>query len=341
MAHGVTAHGRIFRTSVLSCGAAAFALTLTACTSSGDGDGDANRDASRDAAASGLTAAELDLLTRSGNHPRDDAVLHHAETRLIAACMTERGFRYEVDAFVPPSGSPEERQLNLEERRTEGYGLHRQYTTGKPAASPTLSASPESGKRGKRGKSLTNDQYVARLSTEKAAAYMRALRGGKTDLRAMRFGRERTITFSEAGCEAESRKRLFGELDDWAAATYLPQNLNSSLTDVVTADAKYTAAMRDWRTCMAGKGHRYRTPDEAAERLKAEYQEQGATQSLRRREIGVAVADGTCAARLRIPSVVLSLRKQYANSLPEADRSRLRQATRIWTRALDRAGAPD
>ncbi|WP_221353170.1 hypothetical protein [Streptomyces beigongshangae] len=340
MAHGVTAHGRAFRTSVLSWGAAALVLASAACTSSGDGGANrgANGEANGPTAASGLTAAELDLLTRSGNHPRDDAVLHHAETRLIAACMTERGFRYEVDAFVPPSGSPQERQVNLEERRTEGYGLHRLYATGKDPASPALSASPENGNR---GKSPTNDQYVARLSTEKAAAYMHALRGGKTDLRAMRFGRERTITFPEVGCEAESRKRLFGELDDWAVATYLPQNLNSSLTDVVTADAEYTAAMRDWRKCMVGKGHRYRTPDEAAERLKAEYRKQGATEGLRRREIDVAVADGTCAARLRIPSVVLSLRKRYAHSLPEADRSRLRQATEIWTRALDRAGTPD
>jgi hypothetical protein len=334
------AHGRTFKSSVLSSGVAAGVLALAACTSPGGGG------ANEGGTASGLTRAELDLLTQSGDYIRDEAVLYHAETKLIAACMTERGFRYKVDEFVPPSGSYQERQLNLDERRTAGYGLHREYAAKKsPDSSDSSgpsdpSASSASSATGNREESLTNDQYVARLPAKKASAYMRALRGGETDLREMRFDKERAITFSEVGCEAESRKKLFGELDDWAAATYIPQNLNSSLTDSVTKDAKYTAVIQSWKKCMAEKGYQYRTPDEAAEQLKAEYQRQGAAEGLRRREIDVAVADGTCAERLHIPSVVLSLRKQYAGSLPEADKSRLRQAAEIWRTALGRTGAP-
>lgn len=324
------AHGRTFKRSVFSSGVAAGLLALAACTSSGGGG------ANEGGTAPTLTRAELDLLTQSGKYIRDEAVLYHAETELIAACMTKRGFRYKVDEFVPSSDTYQERQLNLGERRAEGYGLHRAYAARKSSASADSSTSSAAGRR---EESLTNDQYVARLPAKEAAAYMRALRGGENDLREMRFGKERAITFSEVGCEAESRKRLFGELDDWAAATYIPQNLNTSLTDTVTKDAKYTAALRGWKKCMAGKGYRYRTPYEAAEQLRAEYRRQGAAETLRRREIDVAVADGTCAERLHIPSVVLSLRKQYAASLPEADRSRLRQATEIWATALGRAYA--
>ncbi|MEV2211388.1 hypothetical protein AB0H86_07925 [Streptomyces sp. NPDC050997] len=329
------AHGRTFKRSVLSSGVVAGVLALAACTSPGGGG------ASEGNTASSLTRAELDLLTRSGDYTRDEAVLYQAETKLIAACMTDRGFRYKVDEFVPSSDSYQERQLKLGERRTEGYGLYREYAAKRSSGSSTSSTSSTSSATGNREESLTNDQYVAQLPAQKAAAYMRALRGGENDLREMRFDKERAITFSEVGCEAESRKRLFGELDDWAAATYIPQNLNSSLTDNVTKDAKYTAAIRGWKKCMAERGYHYRTPDEAAEQLKAEYQRQGAAESLRRREIDVAVADGTCAERLHIPSVVLSLRKQYAGSLPEADRSRLRQAAEIWTTALGRTGTPD
>ncbi|KKD02924.1 hypothetical protein [Streptomyces sp. WM6386] len=296
--------------------AVAAALVLTACSDSG----------SAPAPTPELGPAELALLTRSGGQALDEARLFHAETELIAACMTAKGFPYRVDAFAPATGSYEEREIGLDTRRREGYGLYARF-------------SAERARKTADTDGPTNDQYVARLPAGEADAYLRALRGTPGDLREIRFGAGSTVTFSAVGCEADSRRRLFGDLDGWAAAMHIPQNLDASLTDQVTRAPRYTAALRDWRTCMREKGHPYPTPEEASERLSAEFRNRGATEELRRREIAVAVGDGECAARLHIPSTVLSLRKQYAASLPVADKSRLHKVAEIWSRAVARARA--
>ncbi|UXY31880.1 hypothetical protein [Streptomyces sp. HUAS TT20] len=267
-----------------------------------------------------LTAAELDLLTRSGTFVRTSTGLANKESELIAACMVKKGFRYRADKTARPTGSDEQQTLNMRDRRSRGYGLGDQYASG-------------SDGRG----SSPNDAYVASLSEKESAAYMKAMRGGGSDFREMRFGRDQKVTFSARGCEAESRRHLYGSLDDWVSVAYYPQNLNGSLTTSVEESPKYRKAMTDWKTCMRAEGYRYGSPDDAYERLRAAYHKQGATQALRRREVSVAVADGKCAAKLHIPSLVLTLRRSYAQSLPDDDKVRLQYLTSVWQAAADRA----
>ncbi|WP_030543874.1 hypothetical protein [Streptomyces albus] len=229
----------------------------------------------------------------------------------------------------PAPESYEGQLLGLDERRERGYGLYAQHLSA-----PGTGEAEEGGLH---SSGLTNDAYVAQLPEAEAAEYLHALRGSASDRREMRLPDGRTITFSGKGCEAESREKLFGSMDDWAAAEHVPQALDNSLTDRVSADPEYASAMRNWRECMDGKGYSYEDPDHAYRKLESEYGERGASQEMRQREIDVATADGTCAQKIRIPATVLSLRKQHAESLPAADKRGLRQLARVWASASAQA----
>lgn len=300
------------RLAPLAC-AVAGVLALSACGSSAK---------DSDVTSVELTGSELDLLTRSGTFTRTNVELANAESELISACMTAQGFRYQVETSTLSGESDEERSLNMNERRSRGYGLASQYGSDKESVS-----------------TAANDTYVAGLSKKNADAYMKALRGGTADFREMRFGTGRDITFSSRGCEARSRTSLYGNLDDWVSVAYFPQNLNSELSPRVEKAPKYRAAMNDWRTCMRGRGYAYASPDAAYDQLKSAYRAQKkVTAALRDREIAVAVADGECGAEVHIPSTVLALRRAYAQSLPTADKLQLRRLTAVWKAAADRAG---
>jgi hypothetical protein len=297
------------RLASLAC-AVAGVLALSACgTSATDSD----------ATGVELTGVELDLLTRSGSFTRSNVDLANAESKLISACMKAKGFRYRAEVSALVAESDEERSLNMKERRARGYGLASQYGSDKETAGVA-----------------TNDAYVAGLSKKNADAYMKALRGDATDFREMRFGGGRNITFSARGCEAKSRTSLYGSLDDWVSVAYFPQNLNSELSPRVEKSPKYRRAMDDWRTCMRGKGYTYASPDTAYDQLKAAYRAKGVTTALRDREIAVAVADGDCGAEVHVPSTVLALRRDHAQTLPTTDKLQLRRLTAIWKAAADR-----
>ena len=81
----------------------------------------------------------------------------------------------------------------------------------------------------------------------------------------------------------------------------------------------------------------YKDPEDAYRKLKAEYGERGATRDMRKREIEVATDDGTCDRQTHVPNTVLSLRRQYATSLPATDKRDLRQLADIWKAAAAQA----
>jgi hypothetical protein len=214
-------------------------------------------------------------------------------------------------------------EVNLRRRRDQGYGLYDQYASA--AGNPTPTAAPNAPS--------SNDEYVRRLPTEKAAAYMTALRGGTSDLRTFRMS-EGTLEFSVKGCEADSRRRLYGSLTTYAELAAIPQNLNARLTGPVQRDAAYMALMRKWSTCMAAQGYHYSLPSDAQAQLKSSYARFGATRALRGREIATAVADGTCALRLRIPSEVVAIRKHLAGSLLTArQKAAMVELAKDWQKA--------
>ncbi|MEW1779277.1 hypothetical protein [Streptomyces sp. NPDC086777] len=304
---------------LLAC-AAAGALVLTGCAGSAP--------APQAARTTVLTPAGLDLLTDSGTYANAETSLTRAESRLIASCMTAQGLRYVVADSGSASATAPSAQVDLRRRRTHGYGLYEQYAAaaGRPTRPTASDAAPANN-------ASSNDAYVRSLPAGRAAAYMTALRGRTSDLRTFRMA-DGSLEFSVKGCEADSRRRLYGSLTTYAELAAVPQNLNATLTAPVQRDPAYLALMRKWSTCMAERGYHYALPSEAQARLKASYKRSGATPALRRQEIATAVADGTCALRLRIPSEVVAIRKRLAGSLLTArQKAAMAELAQDWQRA--------
>ncbi|MER6076709.1 hypothetical protein [Streptomyces sp. NPDC001833] len=306
---------------LLAC-ATAGALALTGCAGS--------TPAPQASRAPVITPAGLDLLTDSGTYAGAESSLTRAESQLIASCMTAQGLRYVVADSGSASATAPSAQVDLHRRRSQGYGLYAQYASkaasGKGASNAASSADASTD-------ASSNDAYVRGLPADRAAAYMTALRGGTSDLRTFRMA-DGSLEFSVKGCEADSRRRLYGSLTTYAELAAVPQNLNATLTAPVQRDPAYLVLMRKWSTCMAGQGYHYALPSDAQSRLKASYERSGATPALRRREIATAVADGTCALRLRIPSEVVAIRKRLAASVLTArQKAAMAELAQDWQRA--------
>ncbi|GGN15011.1 hypothetical protein [Streptomyces fuscichromogenes] len=315
---------------LLAC-AAAVALVLTGCA------GPAS--APHATRAPAIAPAGLDLLTYSGTYPAAEKSLTRAESQLIASCMTAKGLRYVVVDPASASATGPSAQVDLPRRRSQGYGLYAQYaaTSGKPTSTGgtanTAAPNAASANAASANAASANDAYVRRLPTAEAAAYMTALRGSTSDLRTFRMS-EGSLEFSVKGCEADSRRRLYGSLTTYAELAVVPQNLNATLTRPVQRDAAYLALMRKWSTCMAAKGYHYAQPGDAQAGLRASYARSGATPALRKREIATAVADGTCALRLRIPTEVVAIRKRLADTLLTArQKTAMAELTKDWRTA--------
>jgi hypothetical protein len=264
-----------------------------------------------------LTAAELDLLTRSGSYVRNDQLLSRAEQGLIGECMTAKGFDYPVNrAAVPQPPSDDERIVNMADRQRNGYGLAQQDDPS--AQSTSAAASPPPAGQDER--------------------YRTALDGSESELRKYRLPDGETITANPAGCLSAARAKLYGgDLMSWAQVEAVPQRLNVSLSKPLQADPALAVLMRQWSACMAESGYDYTNPDDAREKLAKEYEKTGATPEMRRRETTVAVTDGQCALRLRIPTKILDMRKRHAAALSAADKDRLRETTRTWLAAVETA----
>jgi hypothetical protein len=130
---------------------------------------------------------------------------------------------------------------------------------------------------------------------------------------------------------------LFGDVVSWAHVAYVPQTFNNMLTKRVIDDPGYAAAMGEWRACMATRGDRFASPEEAAEQVGASYHRDGYTPTGRAHEIAVAVADGECARDTRIPSRVIELKRKYLLRLPDDDRQALGAVSDAWSAAVEAA----
>src|SRR5262249_22607539 len=125
----------------------------------------------------------LDLLTRSGSFTRTDTLLTTATDVLTAACMRRAGFAYAAAPMAHAELSDEDRIINLADRRQHGYNLLDSPASPAPPSPP---------------------------------GYREALDGRPGNLIEIGLPGGGRVTASRAGCLADSRRRLFGDLPTWA-----------------------------------------------------------------------------------------------------------------------------
>lgn len=115
--------------------------------------------------------------------------------------------------------------------------------------------------------------------------------------------------------------------------------LNNQLADQVTTSPAYLAAIAHWRSCMAGRGLLYTSPEAAHRELSMRVAAGGPTPEIRSEEIAVASADGECAAATHLPSAALLVRRELALSLPPEQRELIIALVADRDQALKRAEA--
>lgn len=267
-----------------------------------------------------LSSAAIDLATHSGTWPTTERTLMSAEVRLVRACMQEKGFRY--PAPDPPArAAPEDERaaVELADRSRTGYGI---------SQPPSQATGPGSA---------SVDRYYRTLSAARQRGFDQALNGPpdkKVTVSGTDWGEVRVAT---AGCDAESRSRLAGSPALWARITYVPERYDNELGRRVTSAPAYLRAMGEWRSCMAGRGLPYGSPEQAQGALRKERQAAGSADVFRRREIAVAVADGECALRAHLPAVSLRVQRDLVSTLSQGEQRTLADLAAHREAALRRA----
>lgn len=171
----------------------------------------------------------------------DRNVIAAAETRLIAACMSDAGFSYEVrtaDDYVTPPPP----YLSPSELRRSGY----QYDWA-AAAESFLETNGPSGA----------PDPTAGMTPDEAEAYTWALLGPPTAPRAaLDEPGGGSVFASTEGCVAGARTELYGSVANSLRFERAVQYLShSGVADELRRRDDYRTAMHDWQQCMRGFGH--------------------------------------------------------------------------------------
>jgi hypothetical protein len=299
------------RKCAVVAGIVAGSLVLAGCASA--------RPASPPIAAR-LSEAALAAVAQDGSFAADEVLLHRADEKFIGQCMAAHGQRYVSQPYGPATMSSltdDEAHPDMTWRRSAGYSLRGAF------------AGPVRGE---------NDRLLATLSATRQAAWQRTLKGDGTKMWSMRTPSGHTFTSPTDGCVAESQRRTYGTPEDASRVLYYLQDVRLSVGEGVQADARYAAAVGRWAACMRGQGYTYATPSAAREAISARYQRHAADPAaLQRAEIGVAVADGECAAASGLTSVASRLARSRAEALPAGVRRQLNAAASARIRGIAEA----
>lgn len=264
-----------------------------------------------------LTRSALDLLTKSGGWGSGQRALDRADDELTRSCLRKAGFDYPLGPVTTPRTSDDEvAVVDLATRRRYGY----QVTQHAPVPTPAPA-----------------DRYVAGLSASDQALFRRALFGPDGAIGVVELPGGQGIQVHTQGCEARSRARLAGDLAEWELVQHLPEQLNDQLTTRVLKSREYLATLARWRTCMAGSGYPYPSPEAAHQDIVDRYARSTVVPGLAARERAVATADGECALRLHLIASAVTDRRALASGLPAADRRGLVDAATRWTSAVQKA----
>jgi hypothetical protein len=270
-----------------------------------------------------LSVSAVDLATRSGSWPATERIIQSALNQLTRRCMEERGFSYPAGSAHPlPDPADDAAVVDLPARRESGYGL---------AAEPGAAARDTSAV----------DRYYTTLSARDRHRFDLALFGPHDRKATVEIPGRGRFQVPRQGCEADSRRRLAGDVTVWARIAYTPEAADIQLSDRSRTAPPYHTALLQWRRCMAASGHPYTDPEAAYRSLQEELRRTGATSAFRKRETAVAVADGACALRARLPSAGLTARRELAASLGEDVRRSLNELAVLRAAVVARAEGVD
>lgn len=142
-----------------------------------------------------------------------------------------------------------------------------------------------------------------------------------------------SVEASRGGCAAEARVAVYGSVDNWLLAYYLPQDLNDVAANAYTR-APVVAAIADYRLCMASHLYPVDFPQDAVQ------QAQEASAGLgkpSKRELLIAAADAKCQQISNLQAVVQATIDQDALPWVKRNQELITKAAKVVEQASTRA----
>ncbi|MEW2289335.1 hypothetical protein [Streptomyces sp. NPDC047841] len=255
-----------------------------------------------------MTTTDLDRLRGS---PAERKRLFEAQEHAISLCMAQRGWPYRPVAWHPAeSDAAVTRAL----AHGDDIPLHRRFGYGITTLRTSKPADP-------------NAVYTASLSRQRQERYSEALFGTPAHRLDARLSTgEVTFVYTD-GCTALADKQLFGDLRKWLVADTIVLNLPAEVDNRVRAAGELTATEKPWRDCMASHGLRFKSPDDARNRIARaasglQTMSRTDVERLRHREISQSIIDAACDRTVGRSRVARSLigrevRRVVADRAPE------------------------
>ncbi len=251
---------------------------------------------------------------------KERAALFLAEEKLVARCMRAKGLTYhavgpssaELEAEVEAAALDLERAYgsdDVERARQEGYG---------PARRPSPRAAEDPVR------DHPNTRLVQSMSPARQRAYTVALFGEPNDMVAVGLPDGGRLSVSVAGCVAEARTSLYGDVRRYLRLQFLVENVGGEVVRRVLKDPRYARAVAAWRACMAAHGHRYREATDASAALA---------------DRRTAVTDATCNRTARVAATGRRLHKEVSAALAAEREGDIRVYWELQATALERARA--
>jgi hypothetical protein len=249
------------------------------------------------------------------------AVIDRAELVLVKKCMARHGQPY----WVVPS-------LSADELRVPGYvlddvGWARRHGYGGRIQQKALATKQRD----------RNIAYRAGLSEAETRAYVRALSGGPgSPLLTTPLPGGGKVRAGNGGCEAEARKRLYGDPSAWFRADKTATNLTPLYVPQLVSDERFTQAQRLWAGCMRRAGYSYADP--GAIRSALPRLTQGLAPSrAHATEVRLAVAEATCARSTGFAETARRLEREHSAPVRARYARDIATRDRLQRAALTRA----
>ena len=178
-----------------------------------------------------------------------------------------------------------------------------------------------------------NQRYFQSLPEERRREALAAANGSRMDLTVTTPDGAR-LSRSREGCQAESERTLYGDLDTWFRARSSMDALPMMASQHVLNDARFTAKVRAWAVCMRAAGHPYASPSDLRKHTAAQKPALSAAQ-----ERTLAVAEARCAGTSGLARTADALDEKYMGQLRRSHWTLAVAERRLRLAALPRARA--
>ena len=251
-----------------------------------------------------LTLAES-VLTSDATSLRDSWYRTNAVQQFTAQCMKRLGFGYPAPDIGPLPGLNTITEFALARESPVTYGVTPQSSMSAPPSNP------QAGRPG----------------------YQLALEGPAQSARGLTLPGGLEISYETGGCLGSARSQLYGSVDTYMLAGYLPQVEENSFEDYVSHDQTYLSALHIWQTCMRADKFAVVDPQDVLSSL-LQIASKISKVDLMHRQTALATADANCdqPSHLRqrtnqalgkfagtLPSQTLTMLTDIAHSREKAD----------------------